>query len=254
MRADDHEDDGYEEAAISYAVGVLTYMQNGGKLSDIDATASEILRLNGRELKARVPGALKATVLMDAVEDMTRRHNHTAADAVFRDMMAQARIAGRIRTRVRENVESFKDIAADIVTAHENGTCIRGANPAADHVVDVIKRYGKWPVLAAAALIRQDPEDFPDIPADKVEEFMDDSYLLAGATVRTALEAYAKAESESGTGSGLARLYDRLDKAGGVDRFDWGSYADDGMLPTEGLHFVVLPVPAGESGTYIFGS
>ncbi len=248
------EEDGYEESAIGYAVSALTYVQNGGKLSDIDATASEILRLAAREFRARVPGALKATVLMDSVEEMRLRHNDRAADAVFSDMMAQARIAGRIKARVRENMQSFRDIAADVVTAHENGTYIRSANPAADHVVDTIKKYGKWPVLAAAALIQQNPEDFPDIPADKVEEFMDDSYLLAGATVRTALEAYAKSEADSGTGSGLARLYDQLDKAGGVDRFDWGSYATDDMTPMQGLHFVVMPVPAGENGTYMFGS
>ena len=77
--------DDYEETAIGYAIGVLTYMQNGGKLSSIEATASEILRLANREQERRVPGPLKARVLMDSVEEMRLRHNNLNADEVFSD-------------------------------------------------------------------------------------------------------------------------------------------------------------------------
>lgn len=247
-------EDDYEETAIGYAIGVLTYMQNGGKLSSIEATASEILRLANGEQERRVPGPLKARILMDSVEEMRLRHNNLNADEVFSDMMAQARNAGRLRSRERENVQSFKSVAADVVTAHENGTYRAGATAAADRVVEAIKKYGKWVVLAAAAVIEAEPNEFDDIPADQIMEFLEDRYLHAGATPADALETYAKGEAESGTGSELAKLYDRLDKAGGVDRFDWGSYADDGMTPTMGMHFVVMPVPAGEAGTFIFGS
>lgn len=149
-------------------------------------------------------------------------------------------------------MDSFTNVAADAVTAHENGTYREGANAAADHVVEAVRKYGKWAVLAASELIKLDPDDaFEDIPADKVMEFMEENYLHSGATVAHALETYAK---DAGDHTELGRLYDALDKAGGVDRFDWGSYADDGMTPTIGLHFVVMPVPAGESGTFIFGS
>lgn len=89
--------DDYEETAIGYAVGVLTYMQNGGKLSSIEATASEIVRLAGRELTQEMPGPEKARVLMESVEEMRPRHNSLNADAVFEDLMAQARNAGRLR-------------------------------------------------------------------------------------------------------------------------------------------------------------
>lgn len=151
-------------------------------------------------------------------------------------------------------MESFKDIAADIVTAHENGTYREGANAAADHVAHAIGTHTKWIVLAAAAVINDKPEEFDDIPADQIKEFLEDQYLGFGATVGEALKEYAEDDLNSGRNGELGRLYDALDKAGGVDRFDWDSYADDGMTPTIGLHFVVMPVPAGEPSTYIFGS
>lgn len=148
-------------------------------------------------------------------------------------------------------MDSFRGIAADVVTAYESGAFRVGASAAADFVVGAIQKYDKWAVLAAAELIKDDPDTFEDIPADKVMEFMEENYLHSGATVAHALETYAK---DAGDHTELGRLYDALDKAGGVDRFDWGPYADDGMTPTIGLHFVVMPVPAGESGTFIFGS
>lgn len=94
----DEKGDEYEETAIGYAIGVLTYMQNGGKLSSIEATASEIVRLAGRELTQKIPGPEKARVLMESVEEMRLRHNNLNADEVFEDMMAQARNAGRLRS------------------------------------------------------------------------------------------------------------------------------------------------------------
>lgn len=151
-------------------------------------------------------------------------------------------------------MESFKKIAADVVTAYEGKKYIAGANPAADHIVDAIRKYTKWIVLAAAAVIDGNPNEFEDIPADRIDEFLEDQYLGFGATVADALESYAKDDLESGRRGGLGRLYEALDDAGGVDRFDWGSYADDGMTPTIGMHFVTMPVPAGEPGAYIFGS
>lgn len=152
-------------------------------------------------------------------------------------------------------MESFKDIASDVVTACENGTYKPGANPAADHVAEAVKQYGKWPVLAAAALIENQPQHFEDIPADQIGEFMEENYLNhSGATVRHALETYAQGVAESGMKTELAELYDRLDKAGGVDLFDWGAYADADRTPTMGMHFVSMPVPAGEAGVFLFGS
>lgn len=151
-------------------------------------------------------------------------------------------------------MESFKSIAADVVTAHENGTYRPGATVAADCVVEAVQKYTKWIVLAAAAVIEAKPDEFDDIPADQLDEFLEDRYLGFGATVADALREYAQEDAESGRMGELGRLYNALDKAGGVDRFDWGSYADDDMTPTIGLHFVVMPVPAGEPGAYIFGS
>lgn len=93
----DEKGDEYEEAAIGYAIGVLTYMQNGGKLSSIEATASEIVRLATEEVDREIPGPVRAKVLMGSVEEMRLRHNNLNADEVFEDMMAQARNAGRLR-------------------------------------------------------------------------------------------------------------------------------------------------------------
>jgi hypothetical protein len=153
--------------------------------------------------------------------------------------------------RKGKNVQSFKDIAANVVTACETGTYIPGANAATDHVVEAIQKYKKWVVLAAAAVIFDEPNEFEDIPADRIMEFLEEHYVHSGATVSHALETYAQ---NAGSHTELGRLYRALDRAGGVDRFDWGSYADDGMTPTIGMHFVIMPVPAGDPGVFIFGS
>lgn len=152
-------------------------------------------------------------------------------------------------------MQSFTSVAADVVTAHENGTYRAGANAAADHVVEAIRKYGKWVVLAAAAVIEDQPDCFESIPADRVMEFLEENYLNhSGATIGHALETYAQGMAESNTGTELAKLYDRLDKAGGVDLFDWKAYAEADRTPTMGMHFVVMPVPAGEAGVFLFGS
>lgn len=149
-------------------------------------------------------------------------------------------------------MENFKDIAAGVVTDHEAKRYSSGQ--AAGHVVEAIQRYGKWVVLAAATLIESKPDEFEDIPADQIMDFLEESYLGSGATVGEALKEYAEDDLKSGRNGELGRLYDALDRAGGVERFDWDSYADDDMTPTTGLHFVVMPVPTGEPGTFIFGS
>jgi hypothetical protein len=157
--------------------------------------------------------------------------------------------------RKGKTVESFKNIASDVVTAYENGTYGPGAYPAADHVVEAIREYGKWAVLAASAVIESEPNHFEDIPADRIMEFMEENYLNhSGATVGHALETYAQGMAENGSKTELALLYDRLDRAGGVDLFDWSAYADADRTPTMGMHFVQMPVPAGEAGVFLFGS
>lgn len=146
---------------------------------------------------------------------------------------------------------SFRSIASGIVTAHENGTYRAGATAAADCVVEAIRKYGKWVVLSAAAVIDDKPNEFEDIPADRIMEFLEEHYLHSGATIADALETYAE---NAGKRTEIGRLYNELDRAGGADLFDWGTYADAGKTPTIGMHFVVMPVPAGEAGTFIFGS
>lgn len=83
-----------EGSAVEYLGQVLRYVQGGGKLSSIDATVSEVLRLHARELNAEAPGSVKAMILRNSVEEMRLRHNSLNADAVFRDLEEQARLAG----------------------------------------------------------------------------------------------------------------------------------------------------------------
>jgi hypothetical protein len=150
-------------------------------------------------------------------------------------------------------VESFSRNAANVVTAHENGTLIEGASPAADHIAQAIGKHGKWVVLAAGALIESYGDEVPDIPADLIEDFLAEHYLHAGATVRDALESLARKQATApGPKSELGRLYDELDRAGMVDFADWEGYADSGTTPVKDLRFIVMPVPAGEAGTFVF--
>jgi hypothetical protein len=92
------DDDSKSETALGYLENVLRYMQDGGKLTSIEATASHALLLHGREMgadgQAPASGSLRAAALRESVSEMRLRHNSLAADAVFDDMEEQARLAG----------------------------------------------------------------------------------------------------------------------------------------------------------------
>jgi hypothetical protein len=87
------------ETASGYLNSVLRYMQNGGKLTSIEATAAETLRLHAEELghglESPVNASVGASILRAAVEHLRLRHNNLAADEVFRDLMDMATKLGQ---------------------------------------------------------------------------------------------------------------------------------------------------------------
>jgi hypothetical protein len=153
----------------------------------------------------------------------------------------------------------FKDVIAKIITGLENGAFEENADEPAkgdedfQEAVDVIagllggKQYGKWHLLAAETHIRQMSDH---VRVDEIEDYLDENFLLAGSTVADTLENYAASDEVGEIGA----LYRALDTAGGVDRFDWGSYADDGMTPTIGMQFIQVPAPTGEDSVFLFTS
>lgn len=107
-------------------------------------------------------------------------------------------------------------------------------------------QYNKWHLLAVETYIRQQNDP---VMVDEIEDYLEETFLCASATVASALEEYAAADSSGGE---LGELYEALDKAGGVDRFDWGAYAEDGMTPTSDLSFIEVPAAPGEPLVYLF--
>lgn len=150
----------------------------------------------------------------------------------------------------------FKELITEIITGLENGTFERYAdepakgdadfqdavNVAADLLLE--KRYTKWHLLATEAYIRKTSAR---VTFGEIRDYLYDHFLLAGSTVADALESYASDDPDL-----LGDMYRALDRAGGVNRFDWGAYADDGITPTENLSFVVVPAPAGEDRVFLF--
>lgn len=150
----------------------------------------------------------------------------------------------------------FSETIAEIITGLGNGSFEANSEEPAkgdDDFQEAVNvtvsllngRYTRWHLLAAETHIR---ETSSHVTFDEIGDYLDDTFLTAGATVESTLQDWAAADCAGE----LGELYEALDKAGGVDRFDWGSYANDGMTPTNGLTFIRVPAPVGESGVYLF--
>lgn len=153
----------------------------------------------------------------------------------------------------------FKDVIAEIITGLESGAFEADADEGSwakgdedfQEAVDTIAgllnggQYTKWHLLAVETHIRQQQDH---VRVDEVQQYLEDTLLGCGATVGSTLEGYANANEYSEIG----KLYEALDTAGGVDRFDWESYADDGMTPTSHMSFIVVPAQAGEDSVFLF--
>lgn len=153
----------------------------------------------------------------------------------------------------------FTDVITEIITGLEGGTFEANADEdswakddedfqeAVNMIAGILNtdQYTKWHLLAVKEHIEKQ-SDY--VTVDEAELYLEDTLLGCGATVGSTLEGYASDAEYTEIGE----LYQALDKAGGVDRFDWGAYANDGMTPTSGMHFVVMPVPAGEASVFLF--
>lgn len=152
---------------------------------------------------------------------------------------------------------NFTDVVVEIITGLEHRTFEWGTDDpakgdedfqeAVNAIAEILgrKQYNKWHLLAAKTHIERMQAS---VQVFDIDEYLDDNFVGAGATVGTALENYA-ARDDVGQ---LGALYRALDSAGGVDRFDWGNYADDGMTPTSGLLFIQVPAGTGEDSVYLF--
>ncbi|AXH66446.1 hypothetical protein SEA_SATIS_297 [Streptomyces phage Satis] len=153
----------------------------------------------------------------------------------------------------------FVDNIAEIITGLENRTFEWGGSEmpakgdeefqaAVNTIAEILggSQYNKWHLLAAETHIRKMNAR---VDIDDIDEYLEENFLYADATVASTIQGWAAADCSGGE---LNELYEALDKAGGVDRFDWGAYADDDMTPTNGLTFVQVPAPTGEDQVYLF--
>lgn len=154
---------------------------------------------------------------------------------------------------------NFVDVIAEILTGLENRTFEWGGHElpakgdeefqgAVNDIATILgrKQYNKWHLLAAETHIRRTKAS---VLVSEIDDYLDETFLYADATVASTLQGWAAADCSGGE---LNKLYEALDKADGVDRFDWGGYADDGMTPTNGLTFVQVPAETGENAVFLF--
>lgn len=154
----------------------------------------------------------------------------------------------------------FKDVIAEILTGLESGPFEQYADEPAkgdedfQDAVDTIAglmdgtRYHKWVLLATADFIKSESAH---VRVDEVEDYLQEHYWASGATVGETLQDYAA--SLDGMDTGLGKLYNQLDEAGGVDYFDWEAFADSGSTYVMGLNFLKIPVTGLDAdAVYLF--
>ena len=87
------------------------------------------------------------------------------------------------------------------------------------------------------------------VTADEFQDYLREHYRTADFTIGAALQEYASAD-EVGD---LGKLYTELDKAGGVDYFDWLEFADSGSSYMKGIQLIVVPTTGiGVHSVYVF--
>lgn len=87
------------------------------------------------------------------------------------------------------------------------------------------------------------------VTADEFQDYIREHYRTADFTIGSALEGYASSD-EVGD---LGKLYTELDKAGGVELFNWLEFADSGSSYMTGIQLIVVPVTGiGVHSVYVF--
>lgn len=105
---------------------------------------------------------------------------------------------------------------------------------------------GKYLVLALAEFAEQQSAD---VTSGELADYIQEHHQGAGFNVGGTLEEYAKHDDVGE----LGKFYNALDKAGGVDYFDWEEYADSGSSYMSGLSFIVVPTTGvGVHSVYLF--
>lgn len=151
-----------------------------------------------------------------------------------------------------------QELASKVLTGLSNGSFETDADEPAEgdeglqEWVDEIARIvgeggenGKSLISAVAAFVEKQSDH---VASHELDDYIQEHYQGAGFNVGETLQKYAEGD-EVGD---LGKLYDRLDKAGGVDYFDWSEYADSGSSYMSGFRFIVVPTTGTAHSVFLF--
>lgn len=149
-----------------------------------------------------------------------------------------------------------KNLTEKILTGLNYGPYEKNAEPPAeddedfqewvDEIANLVAKHSNDMV---SALVQYVSDSSADVRAHELKDFAKEHYKASGMRVGEVLKEYAQS-SEMGE---LFELFEALDKAGGVDWFEWEQYADSGMTPVSGLHFVMVPTTGfGNDSVFLF--
>jgi hypothetical protein len=114
-----------------------------------------------------------------------------------------------------------------------------------DELASLKGKHGPDMVTALAEFV----EDYmhEDVQPHEVEDFAQRTFKGSGHAKGEVLKAFAEHHEFD-----LGKLWDRLDKSGGVDYFDWDGYADGGSILVNGLAFIEAPTTGRADTVYLF--
>lgn len=105
---------------------------------------------------------------------------------------------------------------------------------------------GKGLLSAVATFAERQSEH---VGAHELADYISETYRGAGFSIGETLREYAKNDKAGD----LGKLYDALDRAGGVDSFDWAGYPDLGTSYMSGFEFVEVAVTGQDvHSVYLF--
>ncbi|MFE0472643.1 hypothetical protein ACFW2V_13610 [Streptomyces sp. NPDC058947] len=147
-----------------------------------------------------------------------------------------------------------KDLASKVVNGLYSGRYTRYAEESAEgdddfqQWVDVLGEladdHSLDMVIATAEFVEAMDAQ---VAGHEVQDFVQEHFRASGHSKGDVLKSYAEHEDFN-----LGRLYDLLEKSGGMDSFNWDDFAESGSSWVTDLFFIEAPATGSNPTIYLF--